>query len=82
MDSDWESYEGQSFNWFIRSQEQEESSSVPSGSAQGSSVATSGSAMPDIFSSMLKDTTAEHRAHLFDLNCKICTGNVIFFVCL
>ncbi|XP_043107441.1 death-inducer obliterator 1 isoform X4 [Puntigrus tetrazona] len=33
-----------------------------------------GSSMPDIFSSMLKDTTAEHRAHLFDLNCKICTG--------
>uniref|UniRef100_A0A3B3RY54 TFIIS central domain-containing protein n=1 Tax=Paramormyrops kingsleyae TaxID=1676925 RepID=A0A3B3RY54_9TELE len=30
--------------------------------------------VPDIFSSMLKDTTAEHRAHLFDLNCKICTG--------
>ncbi|KAG7477943.1 hypothetical protein MATL_G00074950 [Megalops atlanticus] len=32
------------------------------------------SPVPDIFSSMLKDTTAEHRAHLFDLNCKICTG--------
>ncbi|KAI4891329.1 hypothetical protein NFI96_031733, partial [Prochilodus magdalenae] len=31
-------------------------------------------AVPDILSSMLKDTTAEHRAHLFDLNCKICTG--------
>lgn len=28
----------------------------------------------DIFSSMLKDTTSQHRAHLFDLNCKICTG--------
>lgn len=23
---------------------------------------------------MLKDTTSQHRAHLFDLNCKICTG--------
>lgn len=23
---------------------------------------------------MLKDTTSEHRTHLFDLNCKICTG--------
>uniref|UniRef100_A0A3B4BG84 Death inducer-obliterator 1 n=1 Tax=Periophthalmus magnuspinnatus TaxID=409849 RepID=A0A3B4BG84_9GOBI len=33
-----------------------------------------GSVMPDIFSSMLKDTTSEHRTHLFDLNCKICTG--------
>uniref|UniRef100_A0AAY4EAH9 TFIIS central domain-containing protein n=1 Tax=Denticeps clupeoides TaxID=299321 RepID=A0AAY4EAH9_9TELE len=32
------------------------------------------STMPDFFSSMLQDTTAEHRAHLFDLNCKICTG--------
>lgn len=30
--------------------------------------------MPDIFSSMLKDTTSKHRTHLFDLNCKICTG--------
>lgn len=30
--------------------------------------------MPDILSSMLKDTTSEHRTHLFDLNCKICTG--------
>ncbi|XP_078093031.1 death-inducer obliterator 1-like isoform X2 [Mustelus asterias] len=32
--------------------------------------------LPDIFSSMLKDTTDEHRAHLFDLNCRICTGKV------
>ncbi|XP_007520437.2 death-inducer obliterator 1 [Erinaceus europaeus] len=30
----------------------------------------------DIFSNMLKDTTSQHRAHLFDLNCKICTGQV------
>ncbi|XP_044926481.1 death-inducer obliterator 1 isoform X3 [Mustela putorius furo] len=30
----------------------------------------------DVFSSMLKDTTGQHRAHLFDLNCKICTGQV------
>ncbi|XP_048675342.2 death-inducer obliterator 1 isoform X2 [Caretta caretta] len=30
----------------------------------------------DIFSSMLKDTTSQHRAHLFDLNCKICTGQI------
>lgn len=28
----------------------------------------------DVFSSMLQDTTSQHRAHLFDLNCKICTG--------
>ncbi|KAJ6665756.1 hypothetical protein lerEdw1_002126 [Lerista edwardsae] len=30
----------------------------------------------DVFSSMLKDTTSQHRAHLFDLNCKICTGQL------
>ncbi|XP_060627949.2 death-inducer obliterator 1 isoform X2 [Anolis sagrei] len=30
----------------------------------------------DVFSSMLQDTTSQHRAHLFDLNCKICTGQV------
>ncbi|XP_078507746.1 death-inducer obliterator 1 isoform X2 [Lissotriton helveticus] len=32
--------------------------------------------LPDIFSSMLNDTTNQHRAHLFDLNCKICTGQI------
>ncbi|XP_072100448.1 death-inducer obliterator 1-like isoform X2 [Mobula birostris] len=32
--------------------------------------------LPDVFSNMLKDTTNEHRAHLFDLNCRICTGKV------
>ncbi|XP_054433521.1 death-inducer obliterator 1 [Pteronotus mesoamericanus] len=30
----------------------------------------------DVFSSMLKDTTGQHRAHLFDLNCRICTGQL------
>ena len=25
-----------------------------------------------------KDTTTEHRTHLFDLNCKICTGKLMF----
>ena len=25
---------------------------------------------------MLGDTTGQHRAHLFDLNCKICTGKM------
>lgn len=34
--------------------------------------------MPDIFSAMLKDTTAEHKTHLFDVKCKICTGNLLF----
>uniref|UniRef100_A0A3B1IKN5 Death-inducer obliterator 1-like n=1 Tax=Astyanax mexicanus TaxID=7994 RepID=A0A3B1IKN5_ASTMX len=31
-------------------------------------------AVSDIISSMLKDTTSEHKAHLFDLKCRICTG--------
>ncbi|XP_006873449.1 PREDICTED: death-inducer obliterator 1 [Chrysochloris asiatica] len=30
----------------------------------------------DAFSSMLRDTTSQHRAHLFDLNCRICTGQL------
>ncbi|KAL4655290.1 death-inducer obliterator 1-like isoform X1 [Arapaima gigas] len=30
--------------------------------------------VPDVFCSMLMDTTTEHTSHLFDLNCKICTG--------
>ncbi|KAJ8370661.1 hypothetical protein SKAU_G00106890 [Synaphobranchus kaupii] len=30
----------------------------------------------DVFSQMLNDTTAEHRTHLFNLNCKICTGRM------
>ncbi|XP_034724216.1 death-inducer obliterator 1-like isoform X3 [Etheostoma cragini] len=55
--------------------DQDESSATPSVSAQPSAVeGNSGSSMPDIFSTMLKDTTSEHKTHLFDLNCKICTG--------
>ncbi|KAL2103618.1 hypothetical protein ACEWY4_000486 [Coilia grayii] len=30
----------------------------------------------DIISNMLKDTTSEHKAHLFDLKCRICTGQI------
>ncbi|KAM4692619.1 death-inducer obliterator 1 [Rhinophrynus dorsalis] len=37
---------------------------------------SSAAALPDIFSSMLNDTTSQHRAHLFDLKCKICTGQI------
>lgn len=33
-------------------------------------------AVSDIISSMLKDTTAEHKTHLFDLKCRICTGKL------
>lgn len=46
-------------------QEQESVRAVPESSA---------APLLDVFSSMLKDTTSQHRAHLFDLNCKICTG--------
>ncbi|KAF7655303.1 hypothetical protein LDENG_00058040 [Lucifuga dentata] len=57
------------------SADQDESSSAPSVSAQPFAVdGNSGSGMLDIFSTMLKDTTSEHKTHLFDLNCKICTG--------
>ncbi|RVE72470.1 hypothetical protein OJAV_G00042050 [Oryzias javanicus] len=51
--------------------EQDESASAP---AQSSAIDSSGDNVTDVFSSMLKDTTSEHRTHLFDLNCKICTG--------
>lgn len=32
--------------------------------------------VPDMISSMLKDTTLQHKCHLFDLNCRICTGQI------
>ncbi|XP_049633083.1 LOW QUALITY PROTEIN: death-inducer obliterator 1 [Suncus etruscus] len=31
----------------------------------------------DSISCMLKDTTSQHRAHLFDLNCRVCTGQAL-----
>nr|XP_040060355.1 death-inducer obliterator 1 isoform X1 [Gasterosteus aculeatus aculeatus]XP_040060356.1 death-inducer obliterator 1 isoform X1 [Gasterosteus aculeatus aculeatus]XP_040060357.1 death-inducer obliterator 1 isoform X1 [Gasterosteus aculeatus aculeatus]XP_040060359.1 death-inducer obliterator 1 isoform X1 [Gasterosteus aculeatus aculeatus]XP_040060360.1 death-inducer obliterator 1 isoform X1 [Gasterosteus aculeatus aculeatus]XP_040060361.1 death-inducer obliterator 1 isoform X1 [Gasterosteus ac len=51
----------------------DEGGAAPSASAQPS-VAEGNSGMLDIFGTMLKDTTSQHRTHLFDLNCKICTG--------
>ena len=30
----------------------------------------------DFFSSFMFDTTAQHKNHLFDVNCKICTGKI------
>ncbi|XP_061217524.1 death-inducer obliterator 1 isoform X2 [Neopsephotus bourkii] len=50
------------------SDEQQESTRTASNSNSAASL--------DVFSSMLKDTTSQHRAHLFDLNCKICTGQI------
>ncbi|XP_068609721.1 death-inducer obliterator 1 [Brachionichthys hirsutus] len=34
-------------------------------------------APPDILVCMLKDTTSEHKTHLFDVKCKICTGQIL-----
>ncbi|XP_056443221.1 death-inducer obliterator 1-like [Gadus chalcogrammus] len=34
------------------------------------------SSVPDMLSCMLKDTTSEHKTHLFDLKCRICTGQI------
>ncbi|XDV45337.1 hypothetical protein PO909_013453, partial [Leuciscus waleckii] len=31
---------------------------------------------PAVIGSMLRDSTTEHKHHLFDLNCRICTGQV------
>lgn len=59
---------------FLHLQDQEESHPPPTSAPASSTAGKATNAMPDIFSKMLKDTTAEHRAHLFDLNCKICTG--------
>ncbi|KAF7664396.1 hypothetical protein LDENG_00178390 [Lucifuga dentata] len=40
------------------------------------SQANQGSGLPNILTCMLKDTTSEHKTHLFDLKCKICTGQI------
>lgn len=42
------------------------------------------STVPDILTCMLKDTTSEHKTHIFDLKCKICTGKQLFldFFCI
>ncbi|XP_026800791.3 death-inducer obliterator 1 [Pangasianodon hypophthalmus] len=58
--------------------------SVPTSSSEGMSLAQvrqaqikkPSTAVSEIISSMLKDTTAEHKAHLFDLKCRICTGQI------
>lgn len=55
--------------FFLHRQEQESVRAVPESSA---------APLLDVFSSMLKDTTSQHRAHLFDLNCKICTGEHVW----
>ncbi|KAL7864517.1 hypothetical protein AOLI_G00159370 [Acnodon oligacanthus] len=54
-------------------QKEEKASASQVKPAQPRKVST---AVSDIISSMLKDTTSEHRAHLFDLKCRICTGQI------
>ncbi|XP_070695058.1 death-inducer obliterator 1 [Pempheris klunzingeri] len=56
----------------------EQKKSLPgSGFKTRTSQPSQSSAVPDILACMLKDTTSEHKTHLFDLKCKICTGQII-----
>lgn len=58
-------------------QEQKKCLPAPAPALKTRTVQSSqGSVIPDILSCMLKDTTSEHKAHLFDLKCKICTGEL------
>lgn len=59
----------------VASQEQKRSLPTPAVKTRVSQQ-SKGSAVPDILACMLKDTTSEHKAHLFDLKCKICTGEL------
>lgn len=59
--------------FFVDPQEQKKSLPAPSPKAKSSQL-NPASVVPDILACMLKDTTSEHKAHLFDLKCKICTG--------
>uniref|UniRef100_A0A3B5A685 Death inducer-obliterator 1 n=1 Tax=Stegastes partitus TaxID=144197 RepID=A0A3B5A685_9TELE len=58
----------------VASQEQKRSLPAPSVKARANQPSQI-SAVPDILACMLKDTTSEHKTHLFDLKCKICTGD-------
>ncbi|XP_023273612.1 death-inducer obliterator 1-like, partial [Seriola lalandi dorsalis] len=52
---------------------QEQKRSLPAPALKNRALSSQSSATPDILTCMLKDTTSEHKAHLFDLKCKICT---------
>uniref|UniRef100_A0A3Q3W509 TFIIS central domain-containing protein n=1 Tax=Mola mola TaxID=94237 RepID=A0A3Q3W509_MOLML len=56
-------------------QEQKKSLPVPALKAKTSQPSQT-STVPDTLTCMLKDTTSEHKTHLFDLKCKICTGQI------
>lgn len=53
---------------------QEQKRSLPAPILKTRALSNQSSAIPDILTCMLKDTTSEHKTHLFDLKCKICTG--------
>lgn len=54
---------------------QEQKRSLPALAVKPRASQTSlANAVPDVLACMLKDTTSEHKTHLFDLKCKICTG--------
>lgn len=57
----------------VTSQEQKKSLPAPPPKTKTNQKGHS-SALPDVLTCMLKDTTSEHKTHLFDLKCKICTG--------
>uniref|UniRef100_A0A8C8D905 TFIIS central domain-containing protein n=1 Tax=Oncorhynchus tshawytscha TaxID=74940 RepID=A0A8C8D905_ONCTS len=61
---------------FRPSRHMEQKSTLPAAPKARPNQSSQNSSVPDILSCMLKDTTAEHRAHLFDLKCKICTGQI------
>nr|XP_046221195.1 LOW QUALITY PROTEIN: death-inducer obliterator 1-like [Oncorhynchus gorbuscha] len=61
---------------FRPSRHMEQKSTLPATPKARPNQSSQNSSVPDILSCMLKDTTAEHRAHLFDLKCKICTGQI------
>uniref|UniRef100_A0AAQ6IST7 Death inducer-obliterator 1 n=1 Tax=Anabas testudineus TaxID=64144 RepID=A0AAQ6IST7_ANATE len=63
-------------NSTVASQEQKKSLPAPALKTRTSQL-NQGRAAPDILTCMLKDTTSEHKAHLFDLKCKICTGQIL-----
>ncbi|KAM4610598.1 death-inducer obliterator 1 [Polymixia lowei] len=54
----------------------EQKRSLPPALKTRPSQPSQNSSVPDILSCMLKDTTSEHKTHLFDLKCKICTGQI------
>ncbi|XP_029011048.1 uncharacterized protein LOC114858249 [Betta splendens] len=58
----------------VTSQEQKKSLPAPK---TRTNQPNQGRAAPDILTCMLKDTTSEHKAHLFDVKCKICTGQML-----